>query len=744
MGLNRRTFLQKAGLALFSVGVSETGISLLGNSEKLAPWLQPYVQTLAAPTNRKLALLVGVNEYPQCENLAGCLTDIELQQELLINRFGFNTEDILKLTDLQATRENIESAFLEHLAAQAKPGDVVVFHFSGYGGQVKIPATAQAATINPLSAGESYQLVDSLVPVDGILPTKGDPASNELLKDTLIYLGRSLATENVTLVLDASFSPQESFLQGNFKIRTCELMGDNPNPEGLAFQEFLKIRLATGGLQGGLKALPSSELVLAAATQDQIAVEKAWDGFNAGLFTYALTQHLWQTTPRTKIINVLQHAGETVATITDNLQQPTFQGNSTQEAVLNYYAVSESLDGAEGFVSAIDGKTVQLQLTGIPLGIIDSYGDNSCFALNVNSESQDLTRQNLLQISSRNGLKAKTQLVQATDSTPAIKVGQEVQEVIRVFPQNLGLIVGLDDLERIERVDVTSALSAVNTVTSAIVAEGKTVDCLFSKVQKTDTDVGYGLLSVAGTIIPKTLGEKNEAVKSAVSRLESQFANLLAEKLLELTVNEASSLLPLSVTLESSSKLFRQTSRVSKSANSSVTAAMDIPMFIAGSEIKLQLKNNSDRTLYCMILEVNTKNHLVAPYIPKEIDEEGKLVHLKDIAIAANSQAIIPHLVDSWEWDISLSQGITKMYVIFSTKPFSKTLNLISQIPTAKLIRPHILNITEPLAIVRKILEDLNDASAVSPDIVDPNSDVYALDTQSWAGLKFTYQTKKG
>ena len=741
MGLNRRNFLQKAGLALFSVGVSEAGISLLGSSEKLAPWLKPYVQTLAASTNRKLALLVGVNEYPQSESLAGCLTDVELQKELLIQRFGFNPEDILTLTNLKATRENIESAFLDHLVAQVKDGDVVVFHFSGYGGQVKIPSTIQAATINQALEGESYQLVDSLVPVDGIIPTKKEPASNELLKDTLIYLGRSLNTKNVTIVLDASFSPQESFSQGNLKIRACNLTGENPNPEGLAFQEHLKIRLATEGLLGGLKALPSSEVLLAAASQDQIAVEKAWDGFTAGLFTYALTQHLWQTTPQTKILTVLQRTGETVATITDNLQQPTIQGK-VEQTTLPYYTAPKSSISADGFVADIDSKTVYLQLTGIPSGIIDCYGVNSCFSLI--SKSGNWEQKNLLQISSREGLEAKAQLIQSTESAPKIQVGQLVQEAIRILPQDLGLIVGLNDLERIERVDATSALSIVNTVTSAVVAEDQNVDCLLSKVQKTDIEKGYGLLTVAGTIIPKTVGNTNEAVKSAISRLEPQFTNLLAEKWLELTVNEDSSLLPIEVTLESSSQLFRKTSRISQSTKLSSTKslAVDIPVLIAGSKIQLSLKNNSDRTLYGMILEVNTKNHRVAPYIAEDIDAEGKLVNLKDIAIAANSQVIVPEAADSWEWDISPSQGITKMYVIFATKPFSNTLRLISQIPTATLARPHILNISDPLRIVRGILQDLNDTSAVSSEIIDPNTDVYALDTKSWASLKFTYQTK--
>ena len=738
MGLNRRTFLHKAGLALFSLGVSEGGLALLGSSEQLAPWLTPYVQTLAAPTNRKLAILVGVNEYLQSENLAGCLTDVELQKELLIHRFGFKANDILTLTNLQATREKIESAFLDHLVAQVKSGDVVVFHFSGYGSKIKIPVTTQATKLNPALEDKSYLLADSLVPVDGLIPTKGKPASNDLLKDTLVYLGRSLPTENVTLVLDASFSPQKSFYQGNLKIRACNSLGENPSPEGLAFQEFLKIKLASGGLQGGFQALPSSEVLLSAANSDQIAVERVWNGFTAGLFTYALTQHLWQATPRTKIITVLQQTEATVATITDDLQQVTLAGKVTN-STLPYHTPPQSSPGVDGFVAAIADKTIYLQLTGIPLEIIDCYGNHSCFSLT--SESGNREQLNLLQIFSREGLEAKTQLLQFTESTPTIEIGQTVQEVIRILPQDLGLIIGLDDLERIERVDATSAFSVVNTVASAVVAKAQNVDCLLSKISKNDTEEGYGLLTVAGTIIPKTVGAINEAVKSAISRLEPQFTNLLAEKWLELTVNEASSRLPVEVTLKSSQNLFRKTSRLSQSPISPATE-IDIPILVAGSQIQLQLKNNSDRTLYGMILEVNTKDNLVAPYIPKDIDEEGQLMNLKDIAIAPNSQVIVPQAEDNWEWDISLSQGITKMYVIFATKPFSNTLKLISQIPTATLVRPHILNISDPLTIVRGILQDLHQASAVSSDIIDPNSNVYALDTNSWASLKFIYQTK--
>ncbi|MGK7954941.1 MAG: caspase family protein, partial [Crocosphaera sp.] len=130
MKWDRRTFLQ----TLLTWGVAQESLKWLYPNQQL----QQYYQTLAEPTQRKLALLVGINDYGHGFNLKGCVTDVERQKELLIHRFGFNPQDIIALTDKQATREGIETAFVEHLVKQAKAGDVVVFHFSGYGNYVNI------------------------------------------------------------------------------------------------------------------------------------------------------------------------------------------------------------------------------------------------------------------------------------------------------------------------------------------------------------------------------------------------------------------------------------------------------------------------------------------------------------------------------------------------------------------------------------------------------------------------------
>jgi hypothetical protein len=99
-----------------------------------------------------------------------------------MHRFGFYPSDILTLSDQQASRQQIETAFLNHLTKQAQPGDLVVFHFSGYGRRVQL-ATSPEAVLN------------SLVPVDGLVPTSEATAVNDLLEETLWLLLRSLPTE---------------------------------------------------------------------------------------------------------------------------------------------------------------------------------------------------------------------------------------------------------------------------------------------------------------------------------------------------------------------------------------------------------------------------------------------------------------------------------------------------------------------------------------------------------------------
>ncbi len=758
MRLDRRTFLQQAGLSLFALGVSEAGIISLEGNNQLAPAVKNYLQTLAASTNRKLALLVGINKYPQ-QSLNGCLTDIELQKELLVNRFGFNPQDIMVLSDRAATRENIETAFVEHLSQQAKTDDVVLFHFSGYGSQVKMPLAVDGVAANKLLEPETYKLVNSLVPVDGVFSTKTASAGNDLLEDTLLLLAQSLSTNKLTIVLDTSFNNSPQKLRGNFKIRSRAEFAERPNPQELAFREQLQSRLAAKGLKPTKRLLSIPGVVLLAAGKNQVAAEGQWNGFSAGLFSYALTQYLWQITPSSKVRVALQRTAETVEQVMGRQQQPTI--NSTDKPSIAYYmTVSDSIS-AEGVVSEITNNShLELKLIGLPATILNSYGINSCVNLISDSDLDNLIP---LQIKSREGLIAKAQpLDKEMQLTKKIQVGELVKESIRILDRDLGLTMALDsNFQRIERVDATSAIANIDAVTSVVMAGEQNADFILGKITNSasETEIPfpcYGLFSVGGILISKTTGTSNEAVKSAIARLNPQFNNLLAAKWLELTTNEFSSGLPVGATLELIDKnrvsLLQRTTLSSPTVESTtpkatpfpVEANSFLPALTNGSHIRFSLTNQSDRPLYAVLFGIDADSNVFALYTPLESGTEAAKAKLKDIAIAPQTELLVPESEESWKWKVSDLTGITAVYAIFSVRPFTQTLTNLATQQNLQLDREQVLNIPQPLAAIQAILRDLHAASSVASDIIGSDTDVYALDVRNWATLNFIYEVVSG
>src|SRR5919199_4004556 len=189
--ISRRQFLQFAGSSLATVGLSQLNIQQQADR---------YGKVLAQSTPRKLALLVGINQYSS-QPLRGCVNDMELQRQLLIHRFGFNPNDIHTLTDEKATRQGILEAFEEHLIKQAKPGDVVVYHYSGHGSRVLDPDPI----VDSASRGKSG-VSGTFVPVDSSLPSGQDGVVEDIMGHTLFLLMSALKSENFTAVLDSCYS----------------------------------------------------------------------------------------------------------------------------------------------------------------------------------------------------------------------------------------------------------------------------------------------------------------------------------------------------------------------------------------------------------------------------------------------------------------------------------------------------------------------------------------------------------
>ena len=688
MNITRRELIQQTGWGLLTLAISQGT-------------LNRHLAALAAPNPRKLALLVGIDQYgANIPPLPGCLTDVELQKDLLRYRFGFQDADIVTLTGQQASREAIEAAFLEHLIAQARLGDVVIFHFSGYGS---------------VGAGKEVFIT-------------ADGAENALLKENILLMARCLATDKFSLIFDSSHLPQPQPYLGNLRVRSYpETLGEL-NPAELTFATDIKTRF-------NLKNKPSNGVILAAAKPEQIALELSGNSPNAGLFTYDLTQYLWQACPSPTIAIAFPHLRNLVASHSSQQQQPAIltSNQKNNSAPLYHTTPEKSRGGAAIVTNLIDERTLEVNLVGLPLEILENYGINSCLSF-IEATGEEIS----LQILSRQGLKAKAQLLSPTAS---LEIGQILEEKLRVFPSQIGLIVGLDhNLTRIERVDATSTFASLPDVAAVVNIGEQTVDCLLSRVGSEETG-NYQLLSPNGSLIIGSLGAANEAIKSGIKRLQSQLETLLACKLWHLLINQESSGLAVIVTLESLDQTYISTVQTQKIAGSRGASIPKNDLILpVGTEIRYQIENQEEQPLYAMILVLNSdRQPLLYCSRPENPDNFTNSSPLAPFVVAAKTKATIPNDRQG-HWKISQPKGIRENILILSRHPFPKTLTLLNATQSLKGEATQLLILTNPLEIARAFWSDLKLDLGLKMDSSGSVIDEYAFDLGTWSGFRFIYQ----
>lgn len=732
--MKRRIFLRRIGSILAVLGVTESTWWTKGSR------LQ---QALADTTPRKLALLVGINQYPKIPVLKGCLTDVELQRELLIHRFGFQPSDILSLTNKQATRQGIEDAFVEHLVKQAKPGDVVVFHFSGYGNRIKTKS---------LLGG----MENALIPIDGSeVLEDSETIANYLLEDTLKLMLQSLATERATAILDTSYYKPSISQPTGLRYRCWKA-----HKEGLFLAEEVEFQKQ---LEKKIAPDKFNVLLASSSSSKDVAKEIVLSNFSAGLFTYALTQYLWETTTAKTIQISLSRVGSTMLSLGSKQEPVLLKNNDRRLTLIAPSAQPKPVAGAQGSITAVEdgGKTVHLWLGGMPPQVLEYYGDNSQFTF-YSAASPSTTP---LLLRSRNGLKAKATLKQTKNQQITPQVGQLVRERVRVLPKDIKLIIALDDvsLERIERVDATSAFASIERVGSVIAGE-QPADYLFGKLPETevpDMEVNnsmamssssrYGLFTLGGDLIPDTLGEEGEALKVAVYRLAPKLKTLLAAKLWKLTQNEASSGLSVKVTLEVINKklprtlMQRQTRRTFGMETSTKKveniSSPGIPIVNTGSKIRYRVENTGDRQLYLMLLGLNNNKNPIAlyPWYQNEDSQENSSkTELQQVVIPPGESLIIPKTT-GFEWVMSGPDFWCETQMILSTSPFIKTLAALNEGKHTSSENHRISPLLNPLEVASSLLQDLNQASIKKDQTQNPPAN-WVWNVNNWASFNFLFE----
>lgn len=245
---------------------------------------------------RDRALIVGIDLYPKVlvngvpnqRNLAGAVNDARRMADLASRSLGFRPEDIVLISDLEATREGILEAFRTELVAKTRPGDRVLFYYAGHG--------AQVADQNGDETDD--RLDEVLVPTDASADLgAADPTlDGVILDDEIDALVSELAGREVTVIVDACHSGTitRSVLAARDK---APAPGYSPvrtlTPHGP-----LKLSPAMRSVESRLKQKADATLISArtisggpqlavwtAVTSAQYALEDMSVGGSAGLFT---------------------------------------------------------------------------------------------------------------------------------------------------------------------------------------------------------------------------------------------------------------------------------------------------------------------------------------------------------------------------------------------------------------------------------------------------------------------------
>lgn len=757
MNLRRRAFLQQLTLALGALGVG--GTTLFAGPQR-------FSQALAKPARRKLALLIGINHYPeraidsvlaQDSALKGCLTDLDLQRHLLLYRFGFQAADIVTLTNQEATRTGILEAIDQHLVGQAKGDDLVLLHFSGYGSQVNIDST-------PGTAATAW------VPADSRLPSEENPVITDLLEAEIVDRLQQLPTSNVVTVIDAGSQDVGYLRWGNLKLRSRPT-----TPTGMLRPDLpAKIRAQLE------HPLVWPGLVLRAGEPGHLVLESQWEGFSAGVFTYALTQVLWETLPDPNPKTLIRRTEVSLQQWTGPDQQPALQGSLADKAGISAYIIRPQAPPADGVIlpTTSADRPLTLWLGGMPAIVLQYLQPGSrFFTAPEGSDTRILpTNANVqeLRLDSRNGLRAVAKPVDSQSALPAAR--QPVYEKVRLIAHDIDLVVALDSqLERVERVDATSALASISFVTS-IPAGDQLADCLFGRLptglsatltaalpaaqrpgamakasHPKSVESSYGLFAPNRTLIPGTLLAREEAVKTAVNRLIPHLQTLLAMKLVRLTQNRLSSWLAAAAVLETTQPkalplIWQQTERPGTRQVSSLPLGVklsakptsDTVRLTADNRIVYRVTNRSERPLYFTLISFDSRGEcnafIVPPASPSaSATQEPSVPHG---AVAPGQTRLLPD--DGSDWGVPSTVAWVETHVILSSVPLQRYVNVLQQEGQDNPLQSELKRINDPLKLARALLQDLSYAATqVEPQLAV--TDRYALHQEHWVTFSFRY-----
>jgi hypothetical protein len=237
----------------------------------------------------KYAMLVGINKYPG-NALNGCVNDVTNLREMLVNNFGFVADNVVMLTDEQATRANI-LAHLDEFASKLKRDDLFVFAYSGHGtlfpdAYSEEQDETESLHFNPDPRNDNKPFFEdgkydaAICPVDSRDTSSGKPWHNLILDDELYARFSKFAAAGafVNYLTDSCFSGTQG--RDLFKTRAMKLSDAIGVPAAQIARPATQHRAAPRDLGGRYLVLSSS---------NSLQPSSEWrddNGNPCGLFSY--------------------------------------------------------------------------------------------------------------------------------------------------------------------------------------------------------------------------------------------------------------------------------------------------------------------------------------------------------------------------------------------------------------------------------------------------------------------------
>ena len=671
--IKRRQFLQSTRAALATLGFSQL---------ELQHHALRYAKVLAQSTPRKRALLVGISDYLAMREdsgwaaLPGAVNDVEMQRELLVHRFGFKPADVKCITNRNAKRADMLRE-LEDLSQWSRSGDVVVIHYSGHGSTVDDPDRVFPDHLN-----------GTLVPWDSDLPPGGGEV-NDITSGTLFLLIKALQTENVTVVLDSCYAgggtrgnlvirsrPGQAELllrsgQGDAKLVASQLERDYQT------QKLAELKLSRADWLQGRRAGLATGVALVAAQRNQEAADATFAGdAHAGVFTYALTRHLWQQTRNAAMGSVLVATKAQTERLLSTLdgkphhQTPEFQEKSNsgnQQQPTYFLADFAAKQAAEAVVTQVSGNQVQVLLNGVEPQGLETFGKGASLNL-VNAQGATI---GTVEIIERHQLQAQGTVKLKTPGP--IAAGALLQERSRVVPPDWTLRIGLDPslgrevaIAKTELPKIQARIEPVPLLQQEVhYILGRMTPPVFAALQQRKVAnipaVGsLGLFYSGLEVLPESFGKPEESIQAALAqRLRPTFKFLLAGRLLKLMLNPISTQLKVkaAVKVAGARELVAQVVAVRGGQTAPLVGA-SAKQIRVNKKIQIVVENNEAKDLHCAIVFLSA---------------DGEVQPLPVTAIVpAKTAIVIPG--DQATVRVSPPLGTVEVMVVFSTTSLDRAI----------------------------------------------------------------------